>query len=223
MHLGTILTVYAGFLCSASAFPNAPFYTDDRWIKDSTGAPFTYAGVNWPGAAETMLPEGLQYQSIQFIVDKIKNAGFNSIRLTFAIQLVDQIFDNNGQDVPISTAFTNALGQENGTKIFNQVLANNPTFTPETTRMQVFDAIAAECNNQGIYVHLDNHMSKAGWCCSFTDGNGWFGDTDFDVNNWARGLTYMVSHVRNSIIAKFNARLTALGVELAELRLYWPS
>jgi hypothetical protein len=54
--------------------------------------------------------------------------------------------------------------------------------------------VAAECNNQGIYVHLDNHISKAMWCCSTTDGNAWFGDTYFDVERWKRGLEYMVQH-----------------------------
>jgi len=61
--------------------------------------------------------------------------------------------------------------------------------------MQVFDAVAEECANQGIYIHLDNHISKGEWCCSLTDGNGWFGDTYFSVANWTRGLSYMVSHV----------------------------
>jgi len=52
--------------------------------------------------------------------------------------LIDQIFENGGTDVPISTAFINALGQENGTKIFGQVLANNPSFNEATTRLQVW-------------------------------------------------------------------------------------
>lgn len=40
---------------------------------------------------------------------------------------------------------------------------------------QVFDAVAAELANQGIWVHLDNHMSKGKWCCNGNDGNTWFG------------------------------------------------
>jgi hypothetical protein len=54
--------------------------------------------------------------------------------------------------------------------------------------------VAAECFKQQIYVHLDNHVSKAIWCCSNTDGNAWFGDTYFDVANWRRGLSYMAKH-----------------------------
>ncbi|CAP62136.1 uncharacterized protein PODANS_0_1530, partial [Podospora anserina S mat+] len=136
-------------------------------------------------------PGGLQYQSIEYIVTKIKSIGMNVIRLTFAIEMVDQIYANNGQDITIQRAFTQALGQANGTRILNQVLAKNPQFTASTTRLQVFDAVAAELGRQQIYVHLDNHISKGMWCCSGTDGNTWWGDTYFNTANWVRGLSYM--------------------------------
>ena len=55
--------------------------------------------------------------------------------------------------------------------------------------------MVAECAKQEIYVHLDNHVSKAGWCCLPDDGNAWWGDENFPVNNWLRGLTYMADHV----------------------------
>lgn len=61
--------------------------------------------------------------------------------------------------------------------------------------LQVYDAIAAECAQQQIYVHLDNHVSKASWCCNLSDGNGWWGDTFFSPTNWTRGLSYMADHV----------------------------
>lgn len=137
MFLSFTAVVAAFAFVTVSAFPNVPFYTDGRWIKDSVGCKFTYAGVNWPGAADTMLPEGLQYQSVSSIVSKIKDSGFNSIRLTFAIEMIDEIFENDGSDVPIKTAFINALGVENGTRIFDDVLANNPCFSEDITRLQV--------------------------------------------------------------------------------------
>jgi hypothetical protein len=56
----------------------------------------------------------------------------------------------------------------------------------------VYDAIAAELANQQMYVHLDNHMSKGKWCCSTNDGNAWFGDTDFNVAKWKRGLEFVL-------------------------------
>jgi hypothetical protein len=93
-------------------------------------------GVNWPGAADVMIPEGLQYQSISKIVSDIKSVGFNAIRLTFAIQMVDDILDNGG-DVTLSAAFTKALGSTNGPTVYNKVLKNNPSFSASTTRLQV--------------------------------------------------------------------------------------
>lgn len=95
----------------------------------------TYAGVNWPGAADTMIPEGLQYASIAAIVSKIKSLGMNVIRLTYAIQMIDDIYA--GGDNTMKTSFINALGTTNGTAVFNEVVKNNPQFSASTTRLQV--------------------------------------------------------------------------------------
>ncbi|KAF2733022.1 glycosyl hydrolase family 5 protein-like protein/cellulase [Polyplosphaeria fusca] len=186
-------------LCAASlpsllfAFPNLPFKTSKRWIVDSTGANFTYIGVNWPGAADVMIPEGLQYSSIESIVSKIKSLKMNVVRLTFAIEMIDDIKDNGG-DVTMEKAFQKALGTSQGNTVYQQVLKNNPQFNATTTRIQVFDAVAAELAKQEIYVHLDNHMSKGAWCCGTGDGNAWFGDTYFNADKWKRGLQYMADH-----------------------------
>ncbi|KAK8066258.1 beta-1-6-galactanase [Apiospora hydei] len=188
-----LLAASSGFLAQTAesrtlprqnGWPFAPFVTSGRDIKDTQGQNVVYAGANWPGAGEVMIPEGLQYQSVETIVSKMKSIGMNAIRLTFAIELIDQIYANDGVDVPLSTAFTEALGAEDGTIILDQVLANNPSFTESTTRLEVYDAIAAECAKQEIFVHLDNHMSRGAWCCNTEDGNSWFND----------GLAYMAEH-----------------------------
>lgn len=118
-----------------AAWPYAPFNTEGRWIVDSAGHNVTYAGVNWPGAADTMIPEGLQYASIASIVGKIKSLGMNVIRLTYAIEMIDDIYA--GGDNTIKTSFINALGTTNGTKVFNEVVKHNPQFSAWTTRLQV--------------------------------------------------------------------------------------
>lgn len=102
---------------SAANWPNGPFDTSTRWITDASGNIVQYVGANWAGHPETMIPEGLQYRSIEFIVSKIKSIGMNSIRLTYAISMIDEIEDNGGKDIPIRTAFINALGQANGSSI----------------------------------------------------------------------------------------------------------
>jgi hypothetical protein len=110
-------------------------------------------GINWPGAADTMLPEGLQYQSIANIVEKISQTGFNTVRLTFAIEMVDDILDNGG-DVSLNDTLVNALGVENGTVILGDILNNNPQFTAETTRLQVGhfpEPLSRSLFNENIY------------------------------------------------------------------------
>ncbi|KAI1089277.1 glycoside hydrolase family 5 protein [Rostrohypoxylon terebratum] len=181
----------------AASWPFGPLVTSGRDIKNTRGGDVVYAGANWPGHGEVMIPEGLQFQSIETIVSKLKSAGMNAIRLTYAIQMIDEIYTNNGQDTTVKASFTKALGSTNGPKVYAEFLAANPSFDDTTTRLQVFDAVAAECLKQEVFVHLDNHMSKATWCCSTTDGNGWFGDTYYDVANWTRGLSYMANHGKN--------------------------
>ena len=122
---------------SRSAWPNSPLVTDKRWIRDASGVNVTYAGANWPGAADVMIPEGLQYQSVEFLVSKMKSVGMNAIRLTYAIQMIDEIYSNGGKDVTIQKAFVQALGATNGAKVLSQVLAKNPGFTASTTRLEV--------------------------------------------------------------------------------------
>jgi hypothetical protein len=113
-----------------------PLSRSDRWIIDANNNHVPIVGINWPGAADTMLPEGLQYQSIANIVEKISQTGFNTVRLTFAIEMIDDILDNGG-DVSLNATLVNALGAENGTVILGDILNNNPQFTAETTRLQV--------------------------------------------------------------------------------------
>lgn len=114
-----------------------------------------------------MIPDGLQYQSIETIVSRVKSLGMNVIRLTYAIevrcrllldrnmltillQMIDDIIDNNPNST-LKNSFINALGTTNGTSVVKNILEKNPQFTEETTRIEVFDAVAAECLKQQMY------------------------------------------------------------------------
>ena len=145
----TASVAFAGLVCALPSpiqqrrqdgWPYAPFTTSGRDIKNTQGDTVTYAGVNWPGAADAMLPEGLQYSSIADIVSKIKSLGMNSIRLTYAIEMVDDIYSNNPNS-SLEGTLVNALGQTNGTKVLGQILEKNPDFTASTTRLEVCRSI----------------------------------------------------------------------------------
>lgn len=117
-------------------WPYTPFTTSGRDILDSRGEEVVYAGVNWPGAAETMLPEGLQYNSIANITAMIKSLGMNTIRLTYATEMVDDFLEDSPNQT-LQNTLIHALGQINGTRVLQQILHHNPDLTTETTRLQV--------------------------------------------------------------------------------------
>lgn len=99
---------------SSSSWPYGPFSTQGRDILNTKGEAVTFAGVNWPGSGESMVPEGLEWASIEDILSQVQSVGFNFIRLTYAIEMVDQIYERNGVDVGLEISMINALGYENG-------------------------------------------------------------------------------------------------------------
>lgn len=47
-------------------------------MTNADGVNLTYAGVNWPGHGETMVPEGLDKMSVADMVTKVKSTGMNA-------------------------------------------------------------------------------------------------------------------------------------------------
>lgn len=141
MHkLTTLLTLLSSTLAlSLAAWPDLPFTVSGRDILSASGSKVIYAGVNWPGAADAMLPEGLQYNSIENIVGFVKDLGMNVVRLTYAIEMIDDIFDDSPNQ-SLEATLKNALGEANATVVLGQVLERNPQFTAETTRLEVCSA-----------------------------------------------------------------------------------
>jgi endoglucanase len=167
-------------------------------IIDADGKVFHFMSTNWPGHQEVMIPEGLQHSSIKDIVSWFPKLGLNSVRMPFAIQMVDDYLANSPNQT-LEKSVLNAIPGTNGTKVLNLILQKNPEFTKNTTRLQVWDAVGKELSRQGVIIHLDNHVSRAFWCCGDDDGNGWFGEKDFDVEKWKRGLAFMAKHVSSSL------------------------
>lgn len=195
----TAICIFSSSVFAAAApklWPGGPLRTDGPVIRDTTNALFIYRGINWPGEGEVMIPEGLQYASIENIVSRAKSLNVNAVRMGWATEMVDQIYER-GHDVSLIDALTTPLGSENATVILSKIIQHNPSFTANTTRLQVWDAVATELATQELHMIVNNHVSKAIWCCNLTDGNGWFGDTYFEVAKWRRSLNYMAEHAYN--------------------------
>jgi hypothetical protein len=127
-------------LSTRATWPDLPFKALGRDVVSSSGAKIVYAGVNWPGAADTMLPEGLQYNSVANIVSLIKSLDMNVVRITFAIEMIDDIYSDS-PDQNLQATLVKALGEANGTSVLEQILKRNPEFTAEMTRLEVCSSV----------------------------------------------------------------------------------
>ncbi|MFS7923819.1 putative glycoside hydrolase superfamily [Helianthus anomalus] len=157
-----------------------PLSTSSRWIVDeNTGDRVKLACVNWPGHLHVMIPEGLNKRPVKDIVSDISHKmGFNCVRLTWATYMYTR-YSN--------LTVSESLDRWNLTVTKEGIARNNP----EVLEMSIVEAQNAVVNAMGkgkIMVVLDNHISLPEWCCGYNDGNGFFGDEDFDPDEWVRGL-----------------------------------
>ncbi|KAI2468415.1 glycoside hydrolase family 5 protein [Annulohypoxylon bovei var. microspora] len=182
---------------TTSGWPYRPFRTKGRDVVNSRDEVVTWAGVNWPLSGETMIPEGLEWKSAEDILSEVAYVGFNFIRMGYAIEMIDQIYERDGEDVPLEVSLIMALGYENGTRITDEIISKNPSWTRETTRFEIWSDIARIAGSKGVYIHPDVHVGKAQWCCSHTDGNAWFDDVNFNTKNWLRGLSYVATWAKD--------------------------
>jgi hypothetical protein len=157
-----------------------PFSTSGNSIIDAKGAIVRMRCVNWPGSMETLMPEGLQHNSIENIVLLIKQMNMTCVRLTYSI------------DVTLSSNLTayQSLSKLNLTSALQGFIENNPLLI-NTSVSNVFDEVLNTLGKYNILVLFDNCVSKAMWCCTNDDGNGFWGDRYFDVEQWINGMRFM--------------------------------
>ncbi|KAL9625880.1 MAG: hypothetical protein Q9160_000201 [Pyrenula sp. 1 TL-2023] len=182
-----------------SVTEGAVLHSSSRWILDSNNQRVKLRCVNWAGASEVNIPEGLQWQPVDTTASWIASAGFNCVRLTYSI---DMALNPNQK---VSDSF-NAAASSTGagsklTALYNTAVSKNSFLSSASTR-STFGQVITSLGNHGIMVILDNHDSHASWCCSTTDGNGWWASASgynadnsryFDTNKWLSGLSAMAT------------------------------
>lgn len=180
--------------------PNVPLHSSSRWILDSSNQRVKLRCINWAGHMEMNVPEGLHKQSIEYLSSWIANAGFNCVRLTYSIDMAlnptMKVLDS------FSNGATNAGVDTNGAMdLYHKAVEKNP-FLDNATVIEVFDAVQSSLWDKGVMTVLDNHVSKASWCCNLDDGNGWWSDAAgylaansryFDTAKWQDGLRAMAA------------------------------
>ncbi|KAF3431158.1 hypothetical protein FNV43_RR25888 [Rhamnella rubrinervis] len=185
-----------------------PLSTSSRWIVDEAGQRVKLACLNWVAHLDAVVAEGLSKQPLDVISNRILSMGFNCVRLTWPIYLAT---NHSLASLTVRKSFQNLGLRES----IAGIQANNPSII-DLPLIKAFQAITlfAVVSNLGdnnVMVILDNHISKPGWCCGKTDGNGFFGDKYFNPDLWIKGLTRMAT--------LFNGVTNVVGMSLRnELR-----
>jgi endoglucanase len=157
----------------ASAEIAPPLHTQGNRILDASGQPVRLTSVNWYGFDEKeYVAGGLDHVPLAKIVEQIQQIGVNSVRLPWANETLEH----------------NPLVPE-------KAIAANPQFKGKHA-MDVMDAVIDALARAHIMVVLDNHVSRADWCCSETDGNGLWYNAEHPETKWLADWQMMTSRYR---------------------------
>lgn len=146
-----------------SMLPGGYLHTSGNQIVDTTGTPVRINAVGWFGfETPRMVPDGLGTQSYRAIMDRMVQAGFNTLRLPFSNALLHN---------PVSPAGIN--------------LTLNPDLAG-LSGLALMDKIVAYAGQIGMKVILDDHNSSGtiGLNASGLWYDQTYSDTNFQ-NDWA--------------------------------------
>jgi endoglucanase len=184
----------------ARTLPALPLHTSGRFVVEASGQRVKLAGVNWDGAEQfDRVPAGLQCRTADGIASEIAAAGYTVVRL------------------PWATATW--LGAD--PRVPPIAVAADPSLRGLGAR-EVFDRVVDALGRYGLLVVLDNHVTRPGWCCSDSDGNGlwWSGFDPAHPPAWekmspAARLTYYRQGASDWLAAwsRVAARYAAGGVD----------
>ncbi len=143
------------------------WHTSGSQILDSAGDPVRIAGINWYGfETPDEIAHGLWAQDYHSVINDIKNLGYNTIRIPFSNQMVEDPI------VPQNLSFSSNSGPIN-------------TDLEGLNALQDLQKIVTYAGQEGLKVILDDHRSEAG---ESAEANGlWYTSTYTSqdwVNDW---------------------------------------
>lgn len=161
--LAAVLLVGIGAVASANAQGAGYWHTSGAQIYDSNNQPVRIAGINWYGFETTdQVAHGLSSQDYKSILQTIKTQGYNTVRIPFSNQMVE----NPGTNLNI-TYWANFGPANTALKGLNS--------------LQVLDKIVEYAGTIGLKVILDNHRSEAG---NSAEANGLWYTGQYPESSW---------------------------------------
>ena len=138
-----------------------PLHTKGYRILDAVDQGVRLISVNWYGFDQKeFVAGGLDHAPLATIVSEIVALGVNSVRLPWANETL-----------------------EHDPVVPDYAVKANPQFKGKRA-METMDAVVDALAKAHIMVILDNHMSRADWCCSEKDGNGLWYNADYPESKW---------------------------------------
>lgn len=176
------------YMGHAQAAPQLPLHTSGDQIVDAAGNPIRLMSANWYGFDQKEhVAGGLDHAPLETVVHEIKSMGFNSVRLPWANETLER----------------NPL-------IPDYAIRANPQFRAKRA-MEVMDAVVNALSLAQIMVILDNHVSRADWCCKDDDGNGLWYNAEYPESAWLADWM--------TIVRRYRKQPWVVGVDLRnELR-----
>ena len=159
---GLVFLIVQGiFALSQTVTASPPLHTSGKLIVDGSGKAIRLTSVNWYGFDEKeYVAGGLDKTPLETIVAEIRTIGVNSVRLPWANETL-----------------------ERNPVVADYAVAANPALKGKRA-MEVMDAVIEALAKAKIMVILDNHVSRADWCCSETDGNGLWYSAEYPETKW---------------------------------------
>jgi len=150
-----------------------PLRTSGHEILDAASHCVRLTSVNWYGFDEKeYVAGGLDHAPLESIVEQIRAIGVNSVRLPWA----NETLERN----PI---------------VADYAVKANPRFRGKHA-MEVLDAVISALGRAHILVVLDNHVSRADWCCNEKDANGLWYSAEYPEEKWLEDWRTMVKRYK---------------------------
>ncbi|CAE7302537.1 unnamed protein product [Symbiodinium natans] len=161
-----------------------PLHTKGRYIVNVNNERVKWACINWAGAySRPAVVGGLEVQDLSKLAGRIRELGFNCVRLCYSTE----------------NHLSNPL-------VNDEDVAANPDLKGKRF-LYIFQRTVQALTNEGLMVILNNHISKSGWCCNVKQDEGfWYTDL-YPEKFWLESLVGMTTLFRNnSLVVAFDIR-----------------